>query len=224
MKPAIVIPVYNGIAHIADTLDSCVKQPGKNLEIIVVDDFSTDGTVEVVEYFAFRDKRVKLIRHGENLGRSEARNTGILATDADIILINDHDDILMPHRTKTTVTYFEKNPDVDIVYGKFQVIDELGTIIGIQNAEPFNFQRVIDTKFTHIGHSTMAFRRKVFDKVKYTNGDYSKNAIDDWKFQVDAYKAGFKFGFINKVLEQYRFIPKERNETKILELKNACLN
>ncbi len=69
----------------------------------------------------------------------------------------------------------------------------------------------------------MAYRKKVADRVGYTDGDWSKNAIDDWKFQTDAYRERFRFGAINKILSQYRVSNKKRDEDKIRGLKNECL-
>ena len=224
MRAAIIIPVYNGMAYIAETLKSAIAQSQRSLEIIVVDDFSTDSTVEIVNFYGDKDKRVRLIKHESNRGRSIARNTGIASSSAEIILCNDHDDILLSSRVGATLAFFKKNPSVDVTYSKFQVIDALGEVLGLQPIQPFDFERVKKTGFTYIGHSTMAFRRKVFDAVKYTDGEYSRNAIDDWKFQVDAYKAGFRFCPINKTLEQYRLIQKPRDEKRIAELKEAAIN
>ena len=223
MKASFVIPVHNGSAYLAETLDSCVQQKLKDIEIIVVDDGSDDRTVGLINYFIEKDRRIVLIKHDVNKGRSEARNTGIEAATSDIILTSDADDLSHPMRAGDTVNYFKKFPDVDIVTTRAQVIDPLGNIGGVLPTQPFSWKNVTEKKMTYIVHSSMAFKKKVFEKVQFTSGDYSKNAIDDWKFQVDAYKAGFKFGYLNKTLVQYRYIPKPRDEKKILELKELCL-
>lgn len=223
-KASFVIPVFNGVAYIAEGIRSCQKSSISNIEIVIVDDFSTDSTVDIIERMAKDDPRVVLIRHGANMGRSLARNTGIGAARSDILLMMDHDDIANKSRASIVVDTFKAHPEIDIVYSQFQLIDELGHIGAKVEVMPFDWTRLKKTKFAHIGHSTMAFRKWVFEKVQYTDGDYSKHAIDDWKFQVDAYKAGFKFMPIRKCLAQYRFVQKPRDEAKILELKNACLN
>lgn len=223
MKASFIIPVMNGSAYIAETLDSCVRQKLKDIEIIVVDDGSTDRTIDLIEYFMEKDKRISMIRHEQNRGRSAARNTGVLAAKSDIILISDADDISHPMRALETVKYFKKNQEIDIVTTRAQAIDALGNILGTLPTRPFNYETVLKDKVTYIVHSTMAFRKSVFDKVQYTEGDYAKHAIDDWKFHVDAHKAGIKFGYMNKTMVQYRIIPKARDEKRIMELKAACL-
>lgn len=222
-RASFVIPVYNGSAYVAEAVNSCLSGTLKAIEVVVVDDFSTDATVAILDSMAEKDARLKVVRHGANMGRSAARNTGVVAASTDILLMMDHDDIALPDRAKAVVKAFKTCPDVDIVYSQFQIIDELGKVNAKVDCAPFDWEKLKETKLAYIGHSTMAFRRKVFDKVKYTSGDYCKHAIDDWKFQVDAYKAGFKLMPIRKCLAQYRWIEKKRDEAKILELKKACL-
>jgi len=224
IKASFVIPVYNGQAFLAQTIESCLRQTEKKIEVIVVDDGSTDGTRRIIDYYCRKDNRVKFLLHEKNMGRSIARNGGNANAQGDVILVLDADDIASADRVAQTLNYFKKNPTVDIVYGQFNVLDAVGRFQEGFDVMPFDFERVKTDKFTYICHSTMAFKKTVAEKVQYTDGDYSKHAIDDWKFQVDAHKAGFKFGAIRKILGAYRHIPKLRDEGKILELKNACLN
>lgn len=223
-RASFIIPVKDGAAYLAECLDSCLVQTQKRIEIIVVDDGSTDSTPQLIEFYKTKDKRIKSIRFEENKGRSAARNAGIEASNSDVLLMLDADDIASPSRAADTLQFFKKNPRIGLVYGEFTVIDPLGVIVAHQKAFPFDWEKSKQDKFFYIGHSTVAFRRKVFDKVQYTNGDFSQNAIDDWKFQLDAYKAGFKFGAIPRILAKYRWIQKERDEKKILELKEAALS
>lgn len=222
IKASIIIPAYNAQAYIAETLESCLKQTQGKIEIIVVNDGSTDGTRNLVEFYQKKDERIHLINQ-ENAGRSEARNRGCQEAQSDILLMMDADDIMAPGRVADTIAAFKKSPRIGIVYGKFQIIDALGSLQGLVDVQPFDWDRVKKDGFTYIGHSTMAFRKSVFKKVQYTSGDYAKHAIDDWKFQVSAYQAGVKFAPIKKILGQYRYIAKARDEKKILELKKEAL-
>lgn len=223
MKASFVIPVMNGSAYIAETLDSCVSQTLRDIEVIVVDDGSTDRTRDIVNYFMEKDKRIRLIAHDSNKGRSTARNTGIADAQSEVILISDADDISHRSRAGDTVKFFKVNPGLDIVTTKAQAIDALGNVIGLLPTRPFSYETVKAEKQTYIVHSTMGVRKDVFSKVLYSEGDFSKHGIDDWKFQVDCHKAGLAFGYIKKALVQYRFIPKPRDEKAIMELKESCL-
>lgn len=233
-KASFVIPCYNGQAFLAETIQSCLDQTFQRIEIIVVDDGSTDSTADILTHFQHQDERVKVIRLEKNGGRSNARNLGIEAAQSDFIFTLDADDLCLPDRVEKTLKFFRKNPGVDIVYSDCQNIDALGDMILFNDqhgnqidtfpAMPFDIERVKKTLNTYIpAHSTMSFKKSVFDKVKYETGEYSVNCIDDWYFQVMAHKAGFRFGQINRVLVRYRYLPKKRDEEKIKSLKEAVL-
>lgn len=89
---SIVIPVFNDADVIAGALDSCLRQTLAAIEVIVVDDASTDGTAAIVERYSARDPRVRLIRQEHNASAYQARRVGILAANADHLLFLDGDD------------------------------------------------------------------------------------------------------------------------------------
>ncbi len=91
---SIVIPLYNRERQIRRALESCLRQDFASLEVIVVDDGSTDGSVAAFEQFA--DPRVKLLHHAANEGVSRARNTGVAAASGEWIVLVDSDDELVP--------------------------------------------------------------------------------------------------------------------------------
>lgn len=91
---SIIIPVFNDEDVIAGALASCARQTLAAIEIIVVDDASTDGTADAVEKFAAGDARVRLLRQPENASAYQARRAGILAARADHVLFLDGDDEL----------------------------------------------------------------------------------------------------------------------------------
>jgi glycosyltransferase involved in cell wall biosynthesis len=233
-KASFVVPVYNGQAFLAETLQSCLDQTYPRIEIIVVDDGSTDGTADILTHFQYLDERVKVIRLEKNAGRSNARNVGVAAAQGEIIFTLDADDICLPDRVEKSLKFFKKNPTADIVYSDCHNVDVWGDLILFQDqagnqtdtfpALPFDIERVKKTLNTYIPcHSSMAAKRAVYEKVKYSDGDFSALCIDDWKWQIDAYKAGFNFAPINRVLVRYRYIPKKRDEEAIKKLKEAVL-
>lgn len=224
LKASFVIPVYNGQDTLAQTVQSCLNQTQRGIEVIIVNDGSTDHTHEIASYFAAKDKRVVYENLPENIGRSKARNHGMSKARADVIFVLDADDIALPDRVADTLNYMKKNPVVDVVYGKFHIIDDMGRILANADAYAFDIEKVKESGFTYIGHSTMAYKKSVLEKVQYTDGDFSRHAIDDWKFQVDCYKAGFRFGAIDRILSQWRASQKPRDEKAILELKKSCLH
>lgn len=202
-KASFVIPAFNAEAYLAQCVLSCRGQSIKDIEILIVDDGSTDGTKELVQWHAERDKRVQYLSYGENRGRSAARNYGNAVAQAPIILVLDADDMALKNRVRDTLIHFNMK-NTDLLYGPFQIIDENDNVIGTQQAGPFNKELSVKKQHNFIGHSTMAYRKGVTLNVQYDEGDFSRLGLDDWKFQWDAYLKGYKFGFTKTLLSRYR--------------------
>jgi len=228
MKPprvSFVIPAFNAETFLAQAILSCRGQSIKELEVIVVNDGSTDGTKELADWHSEQDKRVKVIDLGVNMGRSAARNIGNSSALAPFILVLDADDIALPNRARDTIAAFELKK-ADIVYGAFQVIDALGQMEGKTGAGPFNKELAIKNRLNYICHSTMAYRKGVTANVQYDEGEYSKIGLDDWKFQWDAFLKGYKFVPTKQTLAQYRNLgttENMRNPEEVKKLKDAYL-
>lgn len=233
-RASFVIPAYDAQKYLAQTLLSCREQTIKDIEIIVVDDGSSDGTAELVQWHMEQDHRIVLASLDENKGRSAARNFGNSVAKAPIILVLDADDMACKNRVRDTLAAFEfKRPDV--IYGPFQFVDEFGNILDKAPAGPFNKDFAIKQKMNFIGHSTMAYRKGVTLNVQYDEGDYSRLGLDDWKFQWDCYLRGYKFAFTKTVLSQYRVFRNEqgivqtntisrRDENEVSKLKDAYIS
>lgn len=206
MKPpraSFVIPAFNAEAYLAQTILSCRGQSIKEIEIIVVNDGSTDGTRELVQWHEKEDSRVKLIDWEENRGRSAARNAGNAFAQSPVIFALDADDISLRNRVRDSLLHFQMK-NVDVLYGPFQVIDENDNVIGTQSAGEFNLELARKHKLNGIGHSTMAYRKGVTLNVQYDEGEFSRLGLDDWKFQWDCVLRGYKFGFTKTALSKYR--------------------
>ena len=104
---SIVIPLFNDEEHVAATLDSCLAQTLADLEIICVDDASTDRTASIVEQYAARDTRITLIRQERNRSAYQARRTGVKVASAPFVLFLDGDDELVPHAAQTALSKAE---------------------------------------------------------------------------------------------------------------------
>jgi GT2 family glycosyltransferase len=94
IKPlvSVIVPIYNVEKYLSKSLNSLKGQTLKNIEIICVEDCSTDGSMKVLERIARTDKRIKIVKHKINSGLSEARNTGISIASAPYIMFLDSDD------------------------------------------------------------------------------------------------------------------------------------
>ena len=103
---SVIIPMYNRSKTIIECLDSVCAQTFKNIEIIVVDDFSTDNSIDLVS--SYRDNRVKLIRLEKNSGAQVARNRGIIEAKGEWIAFNDSDDLWEKDKLEIQTKELEK--------------------------------------------------------------------------------------------------------------------
>lgn len=116
----VFIPVYNSEQYISETIDSILNQTYKNLEVLIVDDGSTDRSIEIIQQY--QDQRIRLIQNEKNMGIPYTRNVGLQEARGDYIAIMDADDIACSNRIERQVTYLENNKGIDAVgsfYYKF---------------------------------------------------------------------------------------------------------
>lgn len=111
---SVIIPVYNSINTIEKTIDSVINQTYKKIEVILIDDGSTDGSIEIMRKYIEKHKTVifKIITK-KNGGVSSARNRGIDESTGDYISFLDSDDIWLPRKIEHQVSIFLNNPQVD---------------------------------------------------------------------------------------------------------------
>lgn len=116
MKLSIIVPVYNTEEYLRECIDSLIGQSWKNIEIICVNDGSTDNSAEILDEFRRNDSRIKVISQ-ENRGLSGARNSGLRAANGDYVCFVDSDDILMPGACeRLALECLGKDPDL-IIFG-----------------------------------------------------------------------------------------------------------
>jgi glycosyltransferase involved in cell wall biosynthesis len=106
---SVIIPIYNVEKYIAECLDSIVGQTLRDIEIVLVDDLGTDGSMKIAAQYAEKDKRLKIIRREKNGGLSAARNTGIRNSSAPLIMFLDSDDFYMPTMCEKMLNGIEKS-------------------------------------------------------------------------------------------------------------------
>ena len=107
---SVIIPGYNNCRYIGQCIASATGQSFRDIEVIVVDDCSTDGTVEVVQGIAEQDPRVRLLRHAENQGTLAARKTGALASTGRYVMLIDQDDEFTPGSFAKLVDFAAQHP------------------------------------------------------------------------------------------------------------------
>lgn len=108
----VLLPVYNGQPFLAESIESILKQSFSNLELLIIDDASTDNSVETIS--KFHDSRIRLIRHQNNQGLISTLNHGLTEARHELIARHDQDDIAYPERLQYQTEYLSRNPDVGV--------------------------------------------------------------------------------------------------------------
>jgi glycosyltransferase involved in cell wall biosynthesis len=119
---SVIIPVFNVKDYLKDCIESVINNTYKNLEIIMIDDGSQDGSSEIIDEYAARDSRIKTI-HKENTGVSSARNAGLDIATGDYISFVDSDDFIEPQMFENLLEILRKE-DADIVQCGYEKVDE----------------------------------------------------------------------------------------------------
>ena len=124
---SVIVPVYNVEKYIDDCLHSLEEQTLKDIEVIIVDDCGTDSSMKIAENYASRDARFKIIHHTENRGLSSARNSGIKASSAPLLLFVDSDDAVEPDYCLKMVSSIKDNNTDIAMCGTIVFYDKIRT-------------------------------------------------------------------------------------------------
>ena len=200
---SIIIPCYNQAQYLEESVQSAVDQTYPNIEIIIVNDGSSDNTQEVAEELQKRYPDTIRIVTQENQGISEARNTGIRESLGEYILPLDSDDILDPKIISKYVNTMIQN-SADIVYSDLQRFEKNQDI---RLRKPFSENNIL---YENLPHGSSLYRKEVWAKNKGYKQNM-KEGYEDWEFWINAYKHNFTFHHLPEVLFYYRIKDESRD-------------
>ena len=178
---SIVIPVYNAGSYLKLCLDSLVNQTYKNIEIIAVDDCSTDHSYKILKDFARKYPFIKVFRNSVNKGVSQTAKKAIKNASGDYIARMDADDIALPNRIELQVKHLRENRKTVAVGGQCLVIDSKNNIVG-KKAFPTSFNEIYKYifQFVPVQQPTLMIARKRLpeDFVYYVDGMNTAEEIE----------------------------------------------
>jgi glycosyltransferase involved in cell wall biosynthesis len=122
MLVSIIIPVYNTVEYLRRCLDSVIIQTYSNIEIIVVNDGSTDGSLDVINEFSRADERIKIINHQVNKGNGVGRNRALRQAEGEYVLFVDSDDFIEPTAVEAVVNKAVGNNADVVIFGHTEYI------------------------------------------------------------------------------------------------------
>jgi glycosyltransferase involved in cell wall biosynthesis len=196
---SVVTPSYNKGAFIEETILSVKNQTYPRIEHIVVDGGSTDNTIDILKKYE-GTYNMKWVSEPDK-GQSDAVNKGWRMSAGEIIAYLNADDTYTPWAVETAVKFLNEHPDVSMVYGKCNVIDEHGEVIHSQGKE-FDFKKLICDNM--IPQPAVFLRRKVLDEVGYLDTELHMGMDYDFWLRIGL---KHKVRYIPHLLANYRFYP-----------------
>jgi glycosyltransferase involved in cell wall biosynthesis len=196
MKASVIIPVFNGEAYVGNAIASALSQTERDIEVIVVDDGSTDATGDVVR--AFSDPRLQLIKQ-RNAGPSAARNRGITASSGEWVGFLDADDSWRPEKVAAHLKRADEVPEAGLTYSSVVVRDRDGALVQILQAdvEGWMLERLLFGNIIWGGGSSTLVRRDVFERVGCFDPEIKYG--EDWEMWLRAASA-FQFAAVAEPL------------------------
>ncbi len=205
---SIIIPCYNAEKYIEETILSVIRQTYTKVEIVVIDDGSTDNSATIIKGLS-RQYNLKYFFQ-DNTGVSTARNAGIMASSGEYIVPLDADDILLPESIEKKVKLAVQG-NYDLVYSWVEVTDDnLNSIKVCKGRGP---QNLLDELFVFsppaiISPSSTLIKRAVFNEIGYFDTNLSVSADVDMWIRIAKSK---KVGQVAETLSQYRLVPGSMN-------------
>ena len=207
---SVIIPCYNDEKYIDECISSVLGQNIKNVEIILVDDASTDDTYDICKAYERLYSFIKLIHHSKNEGQESARNDGLSIAKGNWILFLDGDDLLGENSVNSVLTHIDES--IDIVISKFVYFDEMSSYLssrdlmkkiitshemaqGIGNTISWELVSCIGNKL---------YRRDFLNSNNLRfNAKYKYN--EDGAFAIDAFMKAGNIKFVNETWYYYRY-------------------
>lgn len=197
---SVIMPCYNVDKYVALSLDSLLTQTYQNLEILCVDDGSTDNTQKVLLEYAQKDERIVVLVNEENLGICQSLNKGLAIAKGKYISRTDSDDISKPNRIESQLNFLKRNPNIDLVCHNVDLIDFIGNRIGQskQYIEHDKIKKAMKWR-SSVFHFWLA-RKSFYDTV----GDYRFDGVEDYDLLLRGISKGCIYANLPESLYCYR--------------------
>ena len=198
---SVIMAVKDGEKYVQDSIESVLTQTFSNFEFLIINDGSTDGTLEILNQY--KDKRIKIFSQ-ENQGLSRSLNLGLKHASGKYIARQDHDDISLPDRLKIQVDYLDSNISCGLV-GSHAQIWEGDDFKGRMHQHPtdpdiLKFELLFNNPFVH---SSWMFRRSLIAEIGFYSEDPTREPPEDYEY-VSRISRSYEVANIPEILVIYR--------------------
>jgi glycosyltransferase involved in cell wall biosynthesis len=220
---SVIMPVYNAGNFLYEAIESILNQTYKNIELIIIDDASTDNSWEIISAYKRQfPGKIKTIRLEENLnkGGDAAANVGVRLAHGQFIARMDADDIAVLTRLEKQVRFLQKHPEVSLVGSCAYIIDKQGQVVG-EKKVPKKHKDIYKEYFVFhpIIHPTVMIRREVLTGKSLYKIDYESN--NDYLTFFRMISEGMRFANLPEKLVYYRIHGKNDS---LMNIKRTFVN
>jgi len=192
---SIILPVYNGEKYLSESVESCLNQTYKNIELIIVNDCSTDATLQIANEFASTDKRVKVVTNKINKRLPASLNIGHNLATGNMLTWTSDDNLYLSNAIEVMVSTIV-NRNADFVYTNFIQIDE-----NSNELRTFYLEEPQELLWRNVVGACFLYKKNVYKNNKGYNEELFM--VEDYDFWLRAFMK-HKFIHINKILYKYR--------------------
>jgi glycosyltransferase involved in cell wall biosynthesis len=210
---SIILPTYNGSRYLDASISSCLNQSHSNIELVIVDDSSTDATPDIIRERAAKDARIRIIRHETNKRLPGALNSGFSQARGEYLSWTSDDNLYQPDAFDCMMRALQSQPDVSVVYAGYSVINDAGQVL---NTEPA--RKPSDLVLGNVVGACFLYRKEVQDAI----GPYDETIFlaEDYDFWLRAAQH-FQFKALNADLYFYRQHQQSLSASRCIEFSSA---
>ncbi|MDT3388558.1 MAG: glycosyltransferase [Bacteroidota bacterium] len=223
---AIIIPNWNGKKFLADMLDSILVQTFTDFRLFVVDDGSTDGSIDILREYACKDKRILyIVRNREPKGAQTCRNIGYeLSKGAKYVLFFDNDDLVAPYCLEQRVNFMESHPELDFsifpaINFRNQPFDITTAVWGYRYLDD-SLKAILEWTLPMVGWTNIY--KRISYEMKGLLWDEKLKSMQDSDFNIQAILKGCKFEYAGDVKPDYYYrVTEESISSKLYSKEHA---
>ena len=209
------MPTYNGEKTVAKSIRSVLEQSYQNWELIIVNDCSTDGTLDVLREFADSDDRIRIVNNQENIKLPASLNAGFSQVTGEFLTWTSDDNAYHKDAFETMIRTMRENPEYDMVYADFNVVDLAGNVLWQERKKEPDEIRYVNT----IG-ACFLYKKTLADCI----GSYDQSLFlaEDYEYWIRAFLHG-NLHHIDEILYDYGWHDKSLTLTRQKQIQRATL-
>lgn len=208
---SVIMPAHNAQKYISSAIESILNQTFTKFELIIINDCSTDKTLDIMKSFSKKDSRIKIVNNDTRLDIASSLNRGISQAKSNIIARMDADDIAFPNRLELQYALINSSRKIAVVGANIVIMDIAGNQTAIRKY-PDTSEKLKDClfKYSPFAHPVVMFKKDMYEEIGRYNPKYSPTEDLDLWFRLGR---KYEFGSIPETLLKYRVYEKSSSHS-----------